>query len=67
MKTLLWSLLLLAVIGAAIPAGAYWVGMDNADGKPVPPDDISYRESQAQPVGAEGEQAFTIGLRQITP
>jgi hypothetical protein len=32
MKTLLWSLLLLEVAAAAIPAGAYRVGMDNADG-----------------------------------
>jgi hypothetical protein len=67
MKTLLRALLLLAVIAAAIPAGACRVGMDNADGKPVPSDDIPYRESQAQPVWAEREQAFTIGLREIMP
>jgi len=67
MKLLLWSLLLLAVIAAAIPAGAYWAGMDNAGGKPVPPDDISYTESQAQEVWANREQAFPIELRRITP
>jgi hypothetical protein len=67
MNKLLWALLLLVAIVVAIPAGAYWAGMDNALGKPIPPDAVRYSETQAREVWVERELASRIAVRRVTP
>jgi hypothetical protein len=67
MKKLIAFLLFLAVVVAAIPGAAYWIGMDNMEGPPAPPDKPRYLEFQAREVWAARQEAWPPTLKPVTP
>lgn len=67
MKKLLIVIALLAAFFAALPAVAYWMGMDNMDAKPMPPMGLSYPAYQADAVWEERRELPPIFMKAITP
>lgn len=66
MKKLLVLLFLLLLLAAAAPPLAYWVGLDNTVGRPVPPN-VPYDNVDAGRVWLERKEALPVQLRPITP
>jgi len=66
-KFVLWVLMLMLLLAATLPLGAYWLGMNNITEKPQPLAAIRVTESQARAVWRERQEIFPIALRPITP
>jgi len=66
-KTIFWGLLLLLLLGSGLPLGAYWLGLENAIGRPVPPSSLRFSTTSAAVVWNQRKEVFPITLRPITP
>lgn len=66
MKKLLVLLFLILLLAAAAPPLAYWAGLDNTVGRPLPPD-LHYDKVDAGRVWLERKEALPVQLRSITP
>jgi len=66
MKKLLVLLVLLLLLAAAAPPLAYWAGLENTVGRPVP-QNVPYSNVEAGRVWLERKEALPVQLRSITP
>jgi len=66
-KAIFWGVLVLSVLGAGLPMGAYWLGLDNTIGRPTPPKFVSTGKTSAAAVWRQRKETFPITLRPITP
>ena len=66
-KVMLWGMLILLLLAAGLPMGAYWLGLDNAVGRPQPPAALKYSGRSASLVWKLRKETFPIALRPITP
>ena len=66
-KAIFWGILVLFVLGAGLPMGAYWLGLDNTVGRPTAPRSVTVAKTSAAEVWKLRKEPFPIALRPITP
>ncbi len=66
-KAIFWGILILSLLGAGLPMGAYWLGLENSVGRPVPPKSLTFSRTTAATVWRQRQEVFPIALRPITP
>ena len=66
-KTIFWGILILFVLGAGLPMGAYWLGLDNTVRRPTAPRPVTVAKTSATEVWKLRKETFPIALRPITP
>jgi len=66
MKKLFGLLLFILLIGAAAPPTAYWLGLENTQGRPQPPQ-LAYTPAEAQRTWLDRKEQLPVRVRPITP